>query len=234
MAKKELTSILLNRGSGRLANSCAVDVAQIGCTSTNLGSLIDELAGLINSGSGGGFSSSPSRQCKQAKDCARAINTGSGLESSELMTPMVAPDDLPPSNDGLPPISGGLAWSGSAVGETPVVEPTTDVAPDTSMVAVVPVAGDSDGETREVEELESTIAEDRYIDELLTDLGGGYEPDARLEMVLQLIERVDESLHSLLIAHLFDIADEARAFGEEDLAERAEQLVERLEPPLEE
>ena len=182
---------------------------------TNLGDLIDEIAGLINSG-----------DCQTAKDCAGAVNEGDALvESSDYYA---VADVRPMANQELPatPVS-----RGSAAAETPTVEvEASEVATESVFV----VDGISAEEVAEVEAEEPVAADDAYTDELLTALGGGYEPEARLEMVLELVDRVDESLYSLLVEHLLDIADEARAFGEEGLARKAEQVIKRLEPAPEE
>ena len=65
-------------------------------------------------------------------------------------------------------------------------------------------------------------------DALLTVLSGGYELDVRLEVTEALVGQVDAALHSLLVAHLEDIRREAADFGLEDLANRAERLLNRL------
>ena len=67
-------------------------------------------------------------------------------------------------------------------------------------------------------------------DALLTALGGGYEPEVRLALVRGLAAHVDASLHSLLARHLEDIEEEARAFDDEVLRQRAETLRKQLEP----
>ena len=67
-------------------------------------------------------------------------------------------------------------------------------------------------------------------DALLTALGGGYEPEVRIEIVKRLLDKVDDSLHSLLAKHVRDIRDEARDFDKEELEKAAEKLLEQLEP----
>ena len=66
-------------------------------------------------------------------------------------------------------------------------------------------------------------------DALLTALGGGYEPETRFVIVKELLDQVDMDLRSLLRRHLEDIRDEARDFDKEELADRAERLLQRLE-----
>ena len=66
-------------------------------------------------------------------------------------------------------------------------------------------------------------------DMLLTALGGGYEPETRFVIVKELLDHVDMDLRSLLMRHLEDIRDEARDFDKQELADRAEQLLQRLE-----
>ncbi len=67
-ALKQLTALILNRCSGRLQNGCEVDVSAQGCESTDVGSLITELADLIQNG-----------DCNKAASCAGAVNEGDAL-----------------------------------------------------------------------------------------------------------------------------------------------------------
>ncbi len=67
-ALKQLTALILNVCSGRLSDGCEVDTGAEGCSSTTVGDLIDELAGLIQGGT-----------CQQAADCAGAVNEGDAL-----------------------------------------------------------------------------------------------------------------------------------------------------------
>ncbi len=62
-AKKQLTALILNVCSGKLTECCEVDLGAEGCASTNVGDLIDEIAGLIQGGS-----------CNTASNCAAAVN----------------------------------------------------------------------------------------------------------------------------------------------------------------
>ncbi len=67
-AEKQLTALVLNVCSGRLADGCEVDVSAEGCSSTTVGDLLDEIATLISVD-----------DCNQAKSCAAAVNEGIGL-----------------------------------------------------------------------------------------------------------------------------------------------------------
>ena len=70
-AMKQYTALLLNRESDRLQDQCEIDLSAEGCSSTNIGDLVNELAGLINS--------QDPDNCKQAADCAGAVNEGIGI-----------------------------------------------------------------------------------------------------------------------------------------------------------
>ncbi len=65
---------------------------------------------------------------------------------------------------------------------------------------------------------------------LLTALGGGYEPSIRLQIVEQLIGKIDVAYNSLLARHLEDIRIDARESGDAELARKAGRILERLEP----
>jgi hypothetical protein len=68
-AEKQLTALILNVCSERVSEEfCVTDLAAIGCESTNVGDLIQELADLINMG-----------DCQLANDCADAVNTGDAI-----------------------------------------------------------------------------------------------------------------------------------------------------------
>ncbi len=67
-AEKQLTALVLNVCSGRLADGCEVDVSAEGCSSPTVGDLLDEIAMLIFM-----------NDCDQAKSCAAAVNEGTGL-----------------------------------------------------------------------------------------------------------------------------------------------------------
>jgi hypothetical protein len=67
-AEKQLTALILNVCSGRLQESCELDLSEQGCLSTGVDGLIVEVAGYIQAGS-----------CEQASACAAAANEGEGL-----------------------------------------------------------------------------------------------------------------------------------------------------------
>ena len=69
-ALKQLTALVLNVCSDRIFDYCEVDLSTIGggCSSTNIGDLINELTGLIQGG-----------QCELAADCSALVNEGEGL-----------------------------------------------------------------------------------------------------------------------------------------------------------
>ena len=67
-AEKQLTALILNVCSSRLSNFCEVDVSAQACLSSNVGELIVEAAGLIQTGF-----------CNQAAACAAAVNEGDAL-----------------------------------------------------------------------------------------------------------------------------------------------------------
>jgi len=70
-ALKQLTATILNVCSERLGDACEVDAAVEGCSSTDLGSLIEEMRNLIASGN--------PTSCQTAQACANAINQGTGV-----------------------------------------------------------------------------------------------------------------------------------------------------------
>jgi hypothetical protein len=67
-ALTQLTALVLNVCSQRLADSCDIDLGRLGCSSTTVGELFDEAASLIQTG-----------ECKQAKKCVAAVNEGHAL-----------------------------------------------------------------------------------------------------------------------------------------------------------
>ena len=68
---------------------------------------------------------------------------------------------------------------------------------------------------------------------LLNALAGGYEVEVRLEIVEGLVGKVDVGMHSLVVLHLEDIRAEAEAFGKEDLARKADDLLKLFTPDQE-
>jgi hypothetical protein len=67
-AWKQTTALILNVCNGNLTDGCPVDVSAEGCSSTNVGDLLDELAALI-----------AADECQTAADCAAAVNEGDAL-----------------------------------------------------------------------------------------------------------------------------------------------------------
>jgi hypothetical protein len=74
-ATRQLTALILNVCSDRLTNSCEVDLSPWGCSSTDVGDLIEELTALINS--------VDPDNCKLAAECAALVNEGEGLVVDE-------------------------------------------------------------------------------------------------------------------------------------------------------
>jgi hypothetical protein len=70
-------------------------------------------------------------------------------------------------------------------------------------------------------------------DALLTALGGGYEPEVRLEIVRGLLGKLDVAYNSLLAKHLEDIRIEAQEFSNEKVAKEAMHLLKSLAPSVE-
>ena len=70
-AEKQLTALLLNVCSERLAEGCQIDATAQGCGSAKVGELITEVADLIHID-----------KCVQAAACADAANTGEALAES--------------------------------------------------------------------------------------------------------------------------------------------------------
>ena len=67
-ALTQYTALLFNVLSSRLQTSCVIQPIPDGCDSTDVGALVDELAGLIES--------RDAQACQVALDCAAAINDG--------------------------------------------------------------------------------------------------------------------------------------------------------------
>jgi hypothetical protein len=65
-AIKQFTALLFNQVSNRLQAGCEIDVSVAGCNATTVAELVDEVAGLINSGN--------PDSCRQAADCAGTVN----------------------------------------------------------------------------------------------------------------------------------------------------------------
>jgi len=209
-AIKQYTALLFNIASDRLQPGCGIDLSMEGCFSTTIGDLVDELAGIINT--------QDQNACNIAAACAAAINEGFG--SVETLDMAVETQATLVTGGGAPaPASPAV---GSYTSEPAALE---RVDPALALLAVGSLPASTVKPSTPVEESTPT---DR-VDELLTGLSGGYEPEVRLEMVKELLGQVDVALQSLLVAHLEDIRIEALDLGKEDLAQAARKLMERFE-----
>ena len=233
--------MLLNRAAERVHGSCTVSLESHGCTSTNIDDLVNELATLINSGD--------ADSCRQAEQCAQlpglASSNAEGLSQPAQLQQVVAAA-----------ISGRVVVGG-ANSEAPqldaAVDPATTASGTTSVLVVrgepmTPedsTAGmyEADEEASTEKSLEyhlavvsNTSAEesdrDISMDALLTALSGGYEPEMRLRIVKEILDKVDVGLLSLLATHVEEIRAEAGDFGKEDLVTEANRLLRRLQPAL--
>jgi hypothetical protein len=223
-AVKQYTALLFNLETGRVQNACQVDPSTGPCLSTGIGDLVDEIAALINSGDSG--------NCQMAAACAGAVNENESLISTEslaltldaavLTEPVTSMTDEPVA---------GVAGARSI--------PRTEAAPAETVAetadAVAPAVG---VDLRPIERHLSVMANDSApeqattvsADALLTALSGGYEPETRIEIAGELLDKIDESMLSLLAAHLRDIQQEAQELGKDDIAKAAERMLKRLEP----
>ena len=243
---KQTTALLFNLASSRLSGSCMADLSDLGCESTDLTSLVDELATLINSGD--------ADNCRTAVNCAAAVNEGAvALESLSLgVEEAVAQPEVTPEGSGATVrtrSSGAGALSGHARVVVDTLESTVDRLP---AVLVAPLFESVEAEPEEVAEespiltgddrqilqrhlavVANSAAPDSALDvsmaALLTALGGGYEPEFRLKIVKSVLHRIDVAYHGLLVGHLEDIRAEAEHLGLEDLTRQATGLLDRLE-----
>jgi hypothetical protein len=236
-ATKQFTSLLFNRASGRLQDFCPVDVSAHGCGSTDISSLVGELADLINSGD--------PLNCGVAADCAGAVNEGMGVNEAAPVEPVLETAVTPVR-------SGGKHRPVVKAEEIAVVEPAPTVEPAPAVeepltVVLMPVQeaeaepaaavalweDDLTAIRRHLAVMTSASAPARAQevsrDALLTVLSGGHDPELRLEVARTLMSGVDPALYDLLAAHLDDIRVEAEDFGFEDLAREAGRLLEQLQ-----
>jgi hypothetical protein len=113
-ALKQYTALLLNIASGRLQGSCAIDLSALGCSSTDISDLVDELAGLYNSGD--------PDACKVVAACAGAINEGEGLVfPAAAMAPLFGTTSAAAHSGGV---------ESEPVSTAPTDEPDTTSAPE--------------------------------------------------------------------------------------------------------
>ena len=241
-ALKQYTALLFNIESGRIGEGCQVELSSEGCASTDIGSLVDELAALINSGDEGA--------CTLAASCAGAVNEGTALTESLVVQSVEA--EMPLNAD-----LAGFDWKTSERSATSISSdrdaegaPGEVTVPLTPAMPVSIVAGPMAVEAKEQRAALTVNGQEpltlkRHLailanpaapekvrfasrDALLTLLSGGYEVEVRLEVAEALVGQVEAAFHSLLVAHLEDIRREAVDFSLEALAKRAERLLERL------
>jgi hypothetical protein len=240
-AIKQFTALLFNLESERVQDGCSVDLSEEGCASTDIGSLVDELAALINSGD--------EDACKTAASCAGAVNEGTALTEASLVV-QTTETEMPLNED-----LGDLDWRLSAGGGAGSLDgaDTGKAAEEVDAevpVATVNISAPIATETEEPREAPSVEEDDpltlqRHLavlanpsapgkahvasrDALLTALSGGHDLDIRLDIAEALVGRLDAAFSGLLAVHLEDIRTEAVEFGQEDMARRAEGLLERL------
>jgi hypothetical protein len=244
-ALKQTTALLFNLASSRVAGSCTADLSDLGCESTDLTSLVDELATLINTGD--------ADNCETAASCAAAVNEGAvALESVPLTVEQtVAQPEPTPEGSGVsaPKRNAGAAALPGDAGVINDLEPT--VAPQASVLVRPPIeSGEAEpgevaeespiptGDDRQILQrhlavVTNSAAPDSALDvsmaALLTALGGGYEPEFRLEIVKRVLDRIDVAYYGLLAGHLEDIRTEAEDLGLDDLARQAAGLLDSLE-----
>jgi hypothetical protein len=279
-ALKQYTALLLNLESGRLQDGCNIDLSAEGCSSTNIGDLVNELAGLINSGD--------PDDCKQAAACAGAVNENQGIvplapaptAPSSMSSPFGHSVDLTVSSayTVTPATSGGTSdpreapatlaspvASGPAPDAATTPEATSRTAPSITELRQVYLVPDASGlatpraPTMAADRGTNVAATgtsdaggsiDRHLailanvsapedarkvseDALLTALGGGYEPEVRIQIVRGLLGKVDVAYNSLLAKHLEDIRLEAQEIGNEKVLQEAARLLKNLEPSRE-
>jgi hypothetical protein len=243
-ALKQTTALLFNLASSRLSGSCMADLSDRGCESHDLTSLVDELAALINSGD--------VDNCRTASSCAMAVNAGAvALESAVVIPGQTAAQHEPtsevPRASARGHNSGGVAQA-ARTADGDASRPTVDAG---TSVLVVPLPESHQAEAEEAAEesplkederrilrrhlavVANSAAPDAALDAsmaaLLTALGGGYEPEVRLEIVRRVLDRIDVAYYGLLARHLEDIRIEAQDLGLEDLDRQAAGLLESLE-----
>jgi hypothetical protein len=233
-ATKQFTALLFNRASGRVQDFCPVDLSAYGCGSTDVASLVGELAGLINSGD--------AANCSLAADCAAAVNEGMGVIEAAPAAPAEAEVVL--ETVATPTRSSGNHRPVSKAAEIAEVEPAPVVEESfTAMVMPVQQAeAEPAAELREEDRTDihrhlsvmtSTSAPERARevsrDALLTVLSGGHDLELRLEVARTLVSGTDPAFTDLLTAHLQDMRGEAEDLGLEDLARNAGRLLEQLQ-----
>jgi hypothetical protein len=280
-ALKQYTALLLNLESGRLQNSCDLELSVQGCSAATIADLVDELAALINTGD--------RDNCRVASDCAGAVNENQGIVVPAA-SPIAPSGELSLFGVGLDIATSATSSDVPSVGTTadsPQQTPVVDASPatpasepvsatdkpevltadapaavDSSTPALIPyisnvgssvapqVAGEEaiDDAAAEVTDTPKTIEPHLAVianasapararrtseDALLTALGGGYEPEVRLQIVRGLLGKVDVAYNTLLAKHLEDIFLGAQEFGNKKVAREAARLLKSLEPSRE-
>jgi hypothetical protein len=241
-AKRMYTAVLFNLESGRLQGSCGLDSTE-GSGSTDVSSSVLAMAAMINSGD--------AVNCRDAAHLATLINEGEVFLESEVAVEAVPTTEVP--EQPTPPAAAVLPAGSSSVPESPAVqdvEPemaeTSDllmamrmeVAPEVpSPVAPATEPSDDDDVARIHRHLavlgnpaapeSATVVS---VDELLTTLSGGYELELRLQVAGVLVSRIDDSLSSLLVAHLHHMRMEAQELDLPHGVQEVEALLARLLP----
>jgi outer membrane protein assembly factor BamB len=259
-ALKQYTALLLNLESGRLGEGCEIDLAagcvstNIGDLVDELAALINsqdsdscklaaDCAGTVNEGEGiqipaASAQSGPAsvslaiptdttkstspRQTVRGGGSAAIAGSSSSAATSEAAAEAVDADGPTPSWILSVPDASRVAPSETAETDRSAEEPATETADARRAI------------DRHLSVLANASAPERARrvseDALLTALGGGYEPDVRLQIARELLGNVDVAYNSLLAKHLEDIRIEAQETGNEKVAKKAARLLERLEP----
>jgi hypothetical protein len=256
-ALKQYTAFLLNIESGRLADSCSIDMSSFGCTSGTTANLAVEMAGLINTGN--------EDSCNLAASCAAAMN------ENEFAIPVQSTGAPRGTADAATGLVGAVAETGESTTPSAYDVQTTGTetrAPKDAVEEPIPLeemesppalisvpagsttaAPESDQETKrlsimgtkeahmEIRSHLAVLSGDSASEEqlstskaaLLTALGGGYEPNLRLQIVQEILSKVDVAYYSLLAKHLESIRDEAMETGNETIVKEASRLLKSVD-----
>jgi hypothetical protein len=247
-ALKQLTALILNVCSDRLADACEVDVSAEGCSSTDVGDLIDEIDSLIQSG-----------DCNTANACAAAVNEGTGLvvdtpdngggesggSGGEGGDPLTEPSTSASTADGSGRTTLGPADEidpGSGRIDRPRFNPTV---PTGDALSAEPTLGtwrpasekhDLGSVRRHLAVLDNRNASpiDRKVaeDALFDALGEDFALKTRLQIARGLAKSVDVLAYPTLRRHLEGILDEAQDTGARKVAKKAAKLVKQIDTAL--
>ncbi len=235
-------------------NTCTVDLTALGCSSTTIGDLTNEMADYINDGR----ALMDDAICKIALDCASAVNEGytggncgAGAAPPAGTASLTGGSGEPTTADTPTTNTGGISTRSSS-GDPQNVESATDdaVAPSEEGALSGAVVIDSEGEETTEPSMEEAVddlleALDKHADTLsnpdateearkvaedalLDALSGGYEPDVRLQVAASLTRQIDVAYFGLLEKQVVAIRDEARELKDEALVKSAEQLLETI------